>query len=185
MVYSLLSDYSFDAPYENLERDVTLVSTEIERHLQAHRPVPIIDRLETLNSVFYRNKGAYILGRMCCGNVIVPLAIALRHPSGGIQVDAVLLTDDEVSIVFSFARSYFHVETDDPHQISGFLENPHAPQAHLRAVHIHRVQQAWKNRALSGINGSPGTNSRPIYHRTRGERHGHGRIHHAVFRYGF
>jgi isocitrate dehydrogenase kinase/phosphatase len=61
--------------------------------------------------VFYRNKGAYLVGRIRRRGELNPIVIALLNGERGVHIDAVLLTEDEVSIVFSYTHSYFHVET--------------------------------------------------------------------------
>ena len=53
----------------------------------------------------------------------MPLVVALRNGDKGVVVDAVLLTEDEVSIVFSFTRSYFHVDVEQPHDVIRFLKS--------------------------------------------------------------
>ena len=122
LMRQILLDYSHSLPYQDLDEDAGLAAKEIIQHLQAQGLHQTVGRLEILQPVFYRNKGAYIVGRIRAGLQVKPLVIALRHPSSGIQVDAVLLTDDEVSIVFSFTRSYFHVEVENPHKMINFLK---------------------------------------------------------------
>jgi isocitrate dehydrogenase kinase/phosphatase len=86
-----------------------------------------------VQSVFYRSKGAYLLGRIRSGDHAMPLTLALLHGDRGLFVDAALLTADEVSIIFSFTRSYFHVEVDRPHDLIVFLKSimPRKPIAEL------------------------------------------------------
>lgn len=52
---------------------------------------------------------------------IQPLVVALLNFQGQIYVDAALLTIDEVSIIFSYTRSYFRVSVDVPHELVKFL----------------------------------------------------------------
>src|SRR5207302_4466476 len=58
---------------------------------------------------------------------------ALTNPDGRVVVDACLLTADEVSMVFSFARSYFFVEMDRAREMVDFLRSimPRKPIAEL------------------------------------------------------
>ena len=79
---------------------------------------------EWLPFVFYRNKAAYVVARlrMEAGDVL-PLLIPLSHPEGGVRPDAVLIDRDDVSRVFSFARSYFHADTDRPRETVAFLRS--------------------------------------------------------------
>ncbi len=118
----VLAAYAFAAPYADLERDVTLAAGEIDAHLRAAGLHPI-ETVETLKAVFYRNTGAYIVGRIRAGGRHDPLVLALRHPPAGIVIDAVLMDEADVSIVFSYARSYFHVEAEHPHETIEFLRS--------------------------------------------------------------
>jgi isocitrate dehydrogenase kinase/phosphatase len=77
---------------------------------------------EVLPSLFYRNKGAYLVGRVHCdGHRWLPLALALVSTNDGIVVDAVLTSANELSIVFGFAWSYFHVDVSSPSATVAFL----------------------------------------------------------------
>lgn len=125
----ILTDLDFAVPYEDIERDAGLAGEVIDRHVTAAS----ISHCEIVRSVFYRNKGAYIIGRLWVAGRIVPLVLALLNSPQGIAVDAVLLTEDDISIIFSFARSYFHVEVEQPRQMIEFLRSimPLKPVAEL------------------------------------------------------
>ena len=62
-----------------------------------------------------------------------PVVFALLNRSGAIALDAVLADEDEASIVFSFTRSYFHVDVEHPAALVGFLKTlmPKKPVAEL------------------------------------------------------
>lgn len=77
--------------------------------------------IEVLHPVFYRNKGAYVVGRVRCGERVLPLVLALLNGERGVYVDAVLPTADEASVVFGFTRSYFQVEVEEPREMVEFL----------------------------------------------------------------
>jgi isocitrate dehydrogenase kinase/phosphatase len=53
----------------------------------------------------------------------MPLVFAFRHPADGIAIDAVLTNADDVSVVFSFTRSYFSVDVENPHEVIEFLKS--------------------------------------------------------------
>lgn len=80
-------------------------------------------RFEVLDPIFFRNKGAYVVGRMVRGSETVPLILALLHPPEGITLDAVLPTSDEASIVFGFTRSYLHADVGAPRPVIDFLRS--------------------------------------------------------------
>ena len=74
-----------------------------------------------LRPVFFRNKGAYLVGRVQRGDLVLPLVLPLIHAERGIVVDAVLMTEDEASVVFGFSWSYFRVEAPRPRAMVEFL----------------------------------------------------------------
>lgn len=118
LIETILTDYSFRVEYQDLARDAELVAEEIGRYFGSDG----IERAELARHVFYRGNGAYIVGRICCDGIFHPLVIALLNTAQGIVVDAVLLTEDEVSILFSFTRSYFHVHARRPYDLVHFLK---------------------------------------------------------------
>ena len=127
----ILEAYAFSVPYEDLDRDITLAASAIASATSLDE----IKAIELARPAFFRNKGAYLVGRILCSGGHVPLVIPLLHADGsrGVTVDAILATEDEVSVVFSFARSYFFVETDRPRDLVAFLHSimPRKPIAEL------------------------------------------------------
>ncbi|HEX6287310.1 MAG TPA: bifunctional isocitrate dehydrogenase kinase/phosphatase, partial [Acidimicrobiia bacterium] len=96
-------------------------ASRIEERLAERGGLPVVGRAEIVRSVFYRGQSAYIVGLLYAGSVRLPMVLSLRHEVGGVVVDAVLLTEDEASILFSFTRSYFHVEVTRPYDLVRFL----------------------------------------------------------------
>ncbi len=74
--------------------------------------------LEMIGTVFYRGRGAYLVGRAVGQGAPLPLAISLRHKGDqGIAIDAVLLGEVDLAILFSYTRAYFRVEADCPYDL--------------------------------------------------------------------
>ncbi|HYR78378.1 MAG TPA: bifunctional isocitrate dehydrogenase kinase/phosphatase, partial [Candidatus Dormibacteraeota bacterium] len=68
-------------------------------------------RLEILRSIFYRGRGAYLVGRIVADGEATPLAFCLRHPDeSGLALDAVLIGESDLAILFSYTRAYFRVD---------------------------------------------------------------------------
>jgi len=122
LMEAILRDYKHQAAYENLQRDARLVAEKVDNHLRISGDSPYFNRAEMLTSVFYRGKGAYLMGRIFMGSDFFPLVLALLNTPGGIVVDAVLSDEDDVSILFSFTRSYFHVDVKKPSELVSFLK---------------------------------------------------------------
>jgi isocitrate dehydrogenase kinase/phosphatase len=140
-VQGLLHNAGFAVPFEDAGRDALLVARRIEAQWAAGgAPVPI-DGLEMLDPIFFRRKGAYLIGRVVGGSRAMPLLLPIVHGSGGLRVDAVLLTEVDASIVFSFTRSYFHADVPYPNDVIAFLHAlmPAKPVAELyTALGYHR-----------------------------------------------
>jgi isocitrate dehydrogenase kinase/phosphatase len=117
-----LSAVPIAAAWEDLARDAALGAAKLDADLTQAWGVPGFDALDLLRPVFYRGKGAYLVGRVRSGGRQRPLVLALLNPTGGVVVDAVLCDEDDASIVFSFTRSYFHVDAEYPAALVAFLE---------------------------------------------------------------
>ncbi len=122
LLESVLRAYAFACPYEDLERDARVAGPELDAELRelddGQQPV---DSLEVLRPVFFRGKGAYLVGRVRRGRFVTPLVLALVHGERGVALDAILAREEDVSIVFSFTRSYFHVDAERPRALVAFL----------------------------------------------------------------
>ena len=123
LIENILADCDFDVGYEDLQRDAQSVADRIDSHIKNTATSTAIDRTEMIASVLYRGKGAYLVGRFFCGSDQFPLVLALLNTPNGVVVDAVLLNENEVSILFSFTRSYFHVDVQGPSGLVGFLKS--------------------------------------------------------------
>jgi isocitrate dehydrogenase kinase/phosphatase len=103
----LLEDYPFEVPYSHRRADAEALAEDLERRLThwGERPVRAIEMLET---VFYRERRAFLVGRIFGAERYTPIVIALCHvPEGGIGVDAALTERDDVAVLFGITRSYF------------------------------------------------------------------------------
>jgi len=133
VVRKILEDFPFSVGYENMEQDAELVAQEVDLYVW---PIVGIDKpfaIDVVRAVFYRNKEAYIVGRIVADGKAIPLMIPLRNGEMGVYVDTVLLREAEVSIVFSFAYSYFSVDVEQYDALIELLRSilPHADMAEL------------------------------------------------------
>ncbi len=118
----LLDRFPFDAEWDDRERDIQLVAERFSAHLAVCGGRGPHDRLEILSSLFYRNKSAYIVGRLLKNDRTYPFILPLLHPNGrGILIDALLLESDQVSSIFSYHRSYFLADITVPSDMVDFL----------------------------------------------------------------
>jgi isocitrate dehydrogenase kinase/phosphatase len=128
LVERILRDCGFRAPWRDLADDARCAAEAIEEGLRATAGAAAIQRLEVLRPLFYRNKGAYIIGRIRSRDHVTPLAIALAHSPAGVVVDAVLDDESDLRRIFSYTRSNFHVELEG--QYRELLEFLHSLMPH-------------------------------------------------------
>ena len=78
--------------------------------------------LEIFRGVFYRGRGAYLVGRITAGAKAIPVAFSVRHPDErGLTLDAVLMGEGDLSILFSYTRAYFRVAAPSPYDLVKWL----------------------------------------------------------------
>lgn len=151
MIATILRDYAFAAPYQDIEGDAQRVAQVMEGYLRCYWDTPDFDAVEMVKSVFYRNKGAYLVGRVRKRNRVIPIILPLLNTEEGIIVDTALFSEEEASVVFSFTRSYFHVEAEIPGDLVGFLKSilPLKPVAELYiAIGYNKHGKTERYRAL-------------------------------------
>ena len=122
IITQILADYNFDASYVDLERDVSLIEKAIEEDFLTKYKPDRNTRVEVLRSVFYRNKCAYLIGRAHLQDRILPFVLPILHNENGLYIDALLTETADVSVIFSYYRSYFLVDIDMPHEYVEFLK---------------------------------------------------------------
>jgi isocitrate dehydrogenase kinase/phosphatase len=82
-------------------------------------------KIEIARPVFYRGRGAYLVGRCLgedAGESPIGLAFAFRHPDErGIVLDALLIGESDLAILFSYTRAYFRVDASCPFELARWL----------------------------------------------------------------
>jgi len=105
----VLEDYPFAVAYADRARCAARIAQVLGERLAAWGSDPVRS-IELLETVFYRERRAYLVGRLFGVERVVPLVIALVNDADGIRADAVLTAREHVAQVFGFARSYFHAD---------------------------------------------------------------------------
>jgi isocitrate dehydrogenase kinase/phosphatase len=127
----MIQEFDLRVPFENLERDAHLVLAAMKRHFD-HVKLRANFQFQVLSSLFFRNKGAYVVGKIINGFQEVPFALPILHNAEGkLVVDAALFGEDDLLILFSFARAYFMVDIEIPSAYVQFLRSmmPRKPRA--------------------------------------------------------
>ncbi|HYB33893.1 MAG TPA: bifunctional isocitrate dehydrogenase kinase/phosphatase [Steroidobacteraceae bacterium] len=143
----VLGDVRFRSPWRDLDKSIAYVAAEVQAHLRAGGERRQVERVEVIRAVFYQISRAYVVGRLLGRGFLVPLVIALKNTDGGVFVDAVMLAENDVSIVFSFTRSYFHADLERVAEAVVFLRSimPRKPVSELFTV-LGRARQGKTER---------------------------------------
>lgn len=144
-IRKLLDDFSAGLTWADLENDVAFVCTALTA---AARDLQKL-RCQMLEAVFYQGPRAYLVGRLGDGEVWQPLILPLSNHQG-VRVEAALLKEHEASILFGFARSYFHVDLESVADTVAFLRTimPRKPVSELYTM-LGRAKQGKTERFRS------------------------------------
>jgi isocitrate dehydrogenase kinase/phosphatase len=122
LVEELLADFRFHTPYRDFDLSVRRVADEIKASLDSGGERRTVERLEVIKEVFYQMTRAYLVGRISGRGWTLPFVVALRNQESGVLVDAVMLDESTVSVLFSFTRSYYHVDLAHVGEVVKFLK---------------------------------------------------------------
>jgi len=141
-IKEMISSPDFNIPYFDIENDVDQLIQVFRQNAKKTMFQLETLQFDILNFVFYRNKGAYIIGRVISPAGVTPFIFSiLNDPKKGLYIDAVLTDDENMAVVFGFARAYFFVNCQHPHALVNFLQSliPHKTRADLySAIGFHK-----------------------------------------------
>ncbi|WP_338925905.1 bifunctional isocitrate dehydrogenase kinase/phosphatase [Mycetohabitans endofungorum] len=129
----IVTNFQLDVPFEDLPRDVSCVMRSIHDAF-GEFDAAFNFQIHVLSSLFFRNKAAYIVGRIINGEHVIPFSVPIRHTADSLlTLDTVLLRREQILIVFSFSHSYFLVDMEVPSATVQFLRSimPGKPKAEI------------------------------------------------------
>jgi isocitrate dehydrogenase kinase/phosphatase len=105
----VLGDYPFAVPYAHRMRCAAAIAVRLHDDL-AHWGEHPVRGIELLDTVFYRERRAYLVGRVFGEHRFSPCVIALVNDEAGLRAEAVLTRRSDVAQLFSNSRSYFQAD---------------------------------------------------------------------------
>jgi isocitrate dehydrogenase kinase/phosphatase len=154
-IVRIIDNFRLQQPFEDLPRDAQHVLGAFSARLRQVK-LRANFQIQVLSSLFYRNKGAYVVGKIINGFNEVPFALPILHKesplgrsgaaspaqqpgkadaqqNGKLVIDACLFGEEELQMLFSFARAYFMVEMEIPSAYVQFLRSlmPRKPRAEI------------------------------------------------------
>lgn len=141
-IQDILHSFDLKLPFEDLERDVIRLRDSFYKQSSVAIGPSDNLRIDILSNLFFRNKAAYVVGRVVSKDAHQPCVVPiLVNENRQLYLDALLMDSSDVSIVFGFARSYFMVDTIDPSGIVRFLKElmPNKRKSELyNAIGLHK-----------------------------------------------
>jgi isocitrate dehydrogenase kinase/phosphatase len=119
----LVQDFDLRLAFDNLERDVALVGAAMTQRL-GDAKLRANFQIQVLSGLFFRNKGCYIVGKLINGFNEFGFALPVLHNRAGLlEIDAALFGEDDLLMLFSFARAYFMVDMEIPSAYVQYLRS--------------------------------------------------------------
>ncbi|WP_418318485.1 bifunctional isocitrate dehydrogenase kinase/phosphatase [Piscinibacter sakaiensis] len=138
---AIICKFDLAVEFDDLGRDIDLVLQAVGHQMGEFR-LRANFQIQVLSSLFFRNKGAYVVGKIINGFRETPFALPiLYNDSGRLIIDTALFSEDELQMLFSFARAYFMVEMEVPSAYVQFLRSmmPRKPRSEIyNALGLHK-----------------------------------------------
>ena len=147
----VLKDFRFRRPYGDAAHDARVIAKAIRDALGGDADQRCL-RFEFIDTHFFQSTRAYLVGRIKLADQTQPVVIALRNDGDrqGIRVDAVLLSAEQIGVVFSYTRSYYFADPTSVVAAVQFLHDilPRKPIDELYTV-LGRLRQGKTERYRS------------------------------------
>ena len=141
----IVFNFQLEREFENLSRDVGFVMEAVGEQL-GDAQLRANFQVQVLSSLFFRNKGAYVVGKIINGFQETPFALPILHGrSGKLVIDAALFGEDDLQLVFSFARAYFMVAMEVPSAYVHFLRSLMPRKSRSELYNALGLQKQGKN----------------------------------------
>jgi isocitrate dehydrogenase kinase/phosphatase len=132
----VITNFHLQAEFVDLDRDIGYVEACVENvfgriHGEANH------QIQVLSSLFYRNKGAYIVGKGINGHRMYPFVIPiLQNRKGKLLLDTIIFDPALITVLFSFTRAYFMVDMEVPSAYVHFLRSimPYKPRSEIYTI---------------------------------------------------
>ena len=137
VLIDIILECHLDRRFAHFHRDLRNVLRFFRKYLARPFHSEPNHQIQVLSSLFFRNKGAYLVGKVINGNSEYPFAVPILHDqNGSLYLDAVLLEPGYLALLFSATRAYFLVDMEVPSSYVQFLRSmmPNKPKAELYTI---------------------------------------------------
>jgi isocitrate dehydrogenase kinase/phosphatase len=118
----IVLDFRLASPFVDFRRDLVALLAAFRKRIPRPWKSEANHQIQVLATLFFRDQTAYMVGRVLNGSASFPFAVPLKHSQDGrIYVDALLMDEIELALLFSANRSYFLVDMEVPSACVAFL----------------------------------------------------------------
>ncbi len=121
LLQDILSRLPLRLPWQNKSRDIQFICQTLYAQFSHEELQNAVFHIA--NELFYRNKAAWMIGKIAINNQFIPLLLPIHNIEQHLVIDTCLTTTDEASIVFGFARTYFMVYAPFPAALVTWLRD--------------------------------------------------------------
>ena len=123
VLVQMVLDFDLRCPFADLGGDAARVQVAMVEQLGEVK-LRANFQLQVLSGLFFRNKGCYIVGKLINGFNEFAFALPVLYGRAGqLVIDAVLFGEDDLLMLFSFARAYFMVDMEIPSAYVQYLRS--------------------------------------------------------------
>ena len=129
----VIDNFRLQRAFADLAGDIEQVWAALQTQLKPSK-LRANFQIQVLSTLFYRNKGAYVVGKIINGSTDLAFALPILHNDAGqLLIDAALFGESDLQMLFSFARAYFMVDMEVPSAYVQFLRSlmPRKPRAEI------------------------------------------------------
>jgi isocitrate dehydrogenase kinase/phosphatase len=131
---AMIVDMGLACPFVDIDRDLRLALAVLHEEAPETAAPSADCQVNVLRTLFFRNKGAYLIGRLVNDGEVTPFAVAiLQDARGRLYLDTMLFGAERIESLFNFSRGYFMVDMEVPSAYVRFLKTlmPTKPESEL------------------------------------------------------
>jgi isocitrate dehydrogenase kinase/phosphatase len=118
----IVLDLRFERRFADFRRDLRNLLAAFRKRFPRPFALEPNHQIQVLCSPFFRNQTAYVVGRVVNGVNSHPFVVPVKHDADGkLYLDALLMDEVDLAILFSANRAYFLVDMEVPSAYVAFL----------------------------------------------------------------
>jgi isocitrate dehydrogenase kinase/phosphatase len=120
----IVLDFHLERGFADFRRDLANILAAFRHRFPRPFRLEANHQIQVLSSPFFRNRTAYVVGRIINGFHVHPFVVPIKHDADGkLYVDALLMEPEQIALLFSANRAYFLVDMEVPSAFVAFLRD--------------------------------------------------------------